>query len=135
MTKKPFIYEDTITSRNAAVCAAVPANIAGKQELFATLAKQLSFPDYFGENWDAFEECLRDLSWLPTGLVVLTHADVPLINDVASASTYLAILSDAVRKMSKPEEHMLSVIFPIRFREPIEWLLRSQWIQETKRST
>jgi hypothetical protein len=90
------------------------------------LAKQLNFPDYVGENWDGFEECLRDLSWLPVGRVVLTHADVPLVNDVANARTYVAILGDAVRRMSDSEDHKLSVVFPIEFREKIEWLLRSK---------
>ena len=24
----------------------------------------MMFPDYFGNNWDAFEECIRDMSWI-----------------------------------------------------------------------
>jgi hypothetical protein len=116
------------------VYAVIPANVVSKQALMAMLAKQLNFPDYSGENWDGFEECLHDLSWLPAGQVILTHADVPLINDVANARTYVAILSDAVRKMSKSEDHALSVVFPIKFREQIEWLLRSQRIQDAKPS-
>jgi hypothetical protein len=135
MSQGPFIYGDESPSHGVAVRASVPAHIAGKEELLTMLANQLCFPDYFGGNWDAFDECVRDLSWLPDGRVVLAHADVPLINDVANARTYLAILSCAVRKMSKSEDHPLSVIFPVAFREQIEWLLRLQQVQDTKRST
>ena len=31
--------------------------------LFEALARQLGFPDWFGRNWDALEDCLTDLSW------------------------------------------------------------------------
>jgi len=135
MSNESFIYGDESTSRSLSARVSVPARIASKEELLTTLANHLRFPDYFGGNWDAFEECLRDLSWLSVGRVVLTHADIPLVNDVANARTYLAILSDAVHKMSKSEDHPLSVAFPSKFREQIEWLLRSQRSQDAKRST
>lgn len=35
-----------------------------KDQLLATMKDALSFPDYFGMNWDALDEVLQDLSWL-----------------------------------------------------------------------
>ena len=67
--------------------------------------------------------------------MVLVHGDVPLVNDVANARTYIAILGDAVHKMSTSEDHPLSVVFPAEFREQIDWLHRSGKRQETRRFT
>lgn len=33
-------------------------------ECYATLRKQLSLPDYFGNNLDALEEVLEDMEWI-----------------------------------------------------------------------
>jgi hypothetical protein len=52
---------------------------------------------------------------VPAGHVFLEHADVPLVYEVANARTYLAIVSDAVRKMSKSDDHPLPVVFLINF--------------------
>lgn len=32
-----------------------------KENLFVEFSKKLDFPDYFGNNWDSFEEILFDL--------------------------------------------------------------------------
>ncbi len=35
-----------------------------KWSFLEQMARSLRFPAYFGNNWDALEECLTDLSWL-----------------------------------------------------------------------
>ncbi len=35
--------------------------VTSEPELHESLAEALSFPDYYGKNWDAFRDCLSDL--------------------------------------------------------------------------
>ena len=46
-------------------------NTGSKAELLAAFARALSFPDWFGANWDALADCLGDLSWLPASAYLL----------------------------------------------------------------
>ncbi len=39
-------------------------DITDKDSFFNEFAKKLNFPAYFGKNWDAFYDCMTDLSWL-----------------------------------------------------------------------
>ena len=39
------------------------ASVSDKDQLLGQLASALAFPDWFGHNWDALEDCLTDLSW------------------------------------------------------------------------
>ena len=47
------------------------AGAAGKDALLQRIARALAFPDWFGGNWDALEDCLTDLSWSNAGGHVL----------------------------------------------------------------
>ena len=89
--------------------AIVPAGIKNEAMLMDALSVALRFPDYFGGNWDALNECIRDLSWLSSGDVILTHEDLPLSEDWASLSTYLSILRDAVEKWNTTGSNLIFV--------------------------
>lgn len=46
--------------------------VTGKKGFLNKTAAGLGFPAYFGMNWDAFSDCLTDMSWRPAaGYVVL----------------------------------------------------------------
>ena len=65
--------------------------------LLIEFARVMDFPDYFGHNWDALEECLADLEWLPAkGYVLLINDAVQVLpNDEEEYETFLEILRDA----------------------------------------
>jgi len=65
--------------------------------LLSECARALDFPDYFGHNWDALEECLADLEWLPTKgyILLITDAAQVLPDDEEEYETFLDVLRDA----------------------------------------
>ena len=71
--------------------------------LLDEFARVLAFPDYFGHNWDAFEECLADLEWLPAKgyIVLITDTDAVLPDDEEEYDTLLEVLDDAGEAWSK----------------------------------
>ncbi|MBA2546772.1 MAG: barstar family protein [Solirubrobacterales bacterium] len=46
------------------VAAIDGAATGSKQDLMSALSEAMELPDWFGGNWDALDESLRDLSWL-----------------------------------------------------------------------
>ena len=49
-----------------------------KQAILKSISEALAFPEWFGRNWDALEDCLGDLSWRPQGGHVLLFDDIAL---------------------------------------------------------
>jgi RNAse (barnase) inhibitor barstar len=119
---KNFIFNRHLPAR-VAFEARVPAGITTKEALMDALQSALRFPEYFGGNWDALEECVRDLSWLPEGDVVLLNEDLPLSNNRADLVTYLSILFDAIDKWDSAKERQLLVVFPPGTEETVRGLL------------
>lgn len=86
-----------------------------KQDLLRALATGLNLPKYFGHNWDALEECLRDLSWLgDESTIVLLHEQLPLA-DEDQRKTYIEILRNALQT----QKGRLRIIFPARIDEEL----------------
>ncbi len=65
-------------------------DLASKVAFLDALRGAAGFPDWVGNNWDAFEDAMTDLSWLPLGpLLVVVPAPVPslaidILGDVSS---------------------------------------------------
>jgi RNAse (barnase) inhibitor barstar len=56
----------------------VPRGVRSKEKLLRLLSQALRFPNYFGGNWDALEECLHDLHWLPEKInIAIVHEQWP----------------------------------------------------------
>jgi RNAse (barnase) inhibitor barstar len=75
--------------------------------LFAEFARALSFPDYFGANWAALEDCLSDLGWLPAPayLLVVDAADDVLADEPLERTGLFAdLLVRVARAWGQPVE-------------------------------
>jgi RNAse (barnase) inhibitor barstar len=104
--------------------------------VFTEFARALGFPDYFGHNWDAMEECLADLEWLPAkGYVLLiTDAQEVIPDDEEEYETLLEILSDAGEAWSKGQAGGGSRAIPFHALFAVseqERLRRKHWDLET----
>lgn len=79
---------------------------ASPADMFDDLAERLHFPDYFGRNLDALNDCMRDVAsheygWhaAATGLVIVLRAfDAFAAADRRTAHTMLDIFADQARR-------------------------------------
>ena len=55
--------DEVLDAVKATGMAVAKVRFAAKEELLKNIAQALDFPDWFGHNWDALEDCLTDLSW------------------------------------------------------------------------
>ncbi|WP_243705038.1 barstar family protein [Micromonospora sp. KC723] len=71
---------------------------------FYEFSDALLFPAYFGWNWDALSDCLRDLNWLPADgyLIVFENALQLLSSSAEDQHTLFRILYQAVRHWASP---------------------------------
>ena len=79
---------------------AIRIDLAGCQDkagFLGRIAAALGFPAWFGDNWDAFYDCLADLSWRPGKGWVLILENVHDLRLIAPEvlDTALAIMGDA----------------------------------------
>ncbi len=94
------------------------ARIDARHEPLDAIARALRFPEWFGRNWDALEDCLGDLSWRAGGAEVLVFDTYPdgdergLLIDVLRSSAeywagrsrpFFAVFIDPRRELPLPD--------------------------------
>jgi RNAse (barnase) inhibitor barstar len=87
-------------------------NIERKEQLLNHVATALHFPNHFGQNWDALEECLTDLEWVDGDgyLIYFDHIDGLLTAHPDQFATFVEIVRDAVESWKEDGEAMVVVL-------------------------
>ena len=78
-----------------------------KADFLDHIAKAMGFPQWFGHNWDALADCLKDLSWLPgKGWVVVLekskHFGAGHRDEFDEAMHLMAEVADFWRPQDRP---------------------------------
>ena len=126
--KPPFVFlgDPNGSATELDFLVDVPTGIQTKVDLLAHYEKEGRFPVYFGGNWDALLDCLRDFSWTNRKKIIIAHNDLPLVNREGDLRIYLEILETAVNDWMESRqgpfagtpngmayvEHELVVVFP-----------------------
>ncbi len=95
----------------------VPPRLEGKTALLEFLKEALRFPSYFGDNWDALNDCLADVAE-GADKFVLVHHDLPLESEPDEQRTYLEIMGHAAAETDR-----LDVVFPETYRARLAEIL------------
>lgn len=75
-----------------------------KESLLEAIGSVLGFPEYYGANWDALEECLTDVSWREGPLyLALRHAEALEEDD---RDTLLDIFQEAARHWTASDKEI-----------------------------
>lgn len=128
-------YEGVFSVDNdLGVVVAIPRGISCRRDLFRQYAIGLGAPgEYFGHNWDSFNDCLMDLQWLSAVDVYVVHKEIPEFC-IEYKSIYIRIIDGAsVGWASERTDiacieidnyliHRLHFLFPAELRGSIESL-------------
>ncbi|MFG3299220.1 barstar family protein [Micromonospora chersina] len=80
------------------------AKMTDADVVFYEFSDALLFPGYFGWNWNALSDCLRDLNWLPADayLIVVERAPLLMSGSPDERQTLFRVLSRAARSWASP---------------------------------
>ncbi|MDH3706288.1 MAG: barstar family protein [Acidimicrobiia bacterium] len=112
-----YAVADEVAARGWRCLADDLSAVTDKATLLAALARAVDAPDYFGGNWDALVDVLRDLSWTPAmGYVVLLDGcGAPLRRCPADWAVALDIFAETVTWWT---EHTTPMRFVLRDPDP-----------------
>ncbi len=68
-----------------------------KNGLLDRIAQSFEFPDWFGHNWDALQDCLTDMSWQPAEgyVMILENCDAFRADHSEDFETVLRVFGSA----------------------------------------
>lgn len=87
----PFDASERVRDRGWTMFHVDGSTAVDKRSFLAAMATGCGFPQWFGHNWDALSDALRDLSWVPApGYVLLidhsarirAHRDWALVTEI-----------------------------------------------------
>jgi len=119
-----FKYEvDPLSQRGPnKLAAVVPSGITSSDRLLQVLYEELQLPSYFGFNWNALSDCLRDLHWVSHRDVFIIHEELPALSR-SDLEVYLEVLDECSRDWKAEEAHRVVVVFPQARRAEIDSLI------------
>lgn len=72
LTEEPAEFEAAVRAAELALFRIDARAARTRSAVLGLISRTLSFPSWFGRNWDALEDCLTDLSWIEgPGLVIV----------------------------------------------------------------
>ena len=85
--------------------------ISDQNSFFKEFAITLNFPDYFGHNWDAFYDCITDLSWINQHRFLIVYKNPHKFMHLNPEAWNIAntVLLDAIEFWNKHGKQMLIV--------------------------
>jgi len=86
--------------------------IEKKEQFLNHAAVAMKFPSHFGNNWDAFYDCLTDLDWVETEgyLIYFDHTDAFASHHESQLETVVELFQDAVDYWKGEGKPMLVVL-------------------------
>lgn len=75
---------------------------SGKAEMLAAISAALAFPEWFGGNWDALEDCLADLSWRKGAGHVILISNAKRGDEYGILCDILALVAEHWRGRGQP---------------------------------
>jgi hypothetical protein len=119
-----FADEPPLRSADGAYVVEVPSDERDVIRFLGQLGCLLQFPNYYGQNWNALEDCLRDLAWIAEERVILCHRTLPSLPE-QELRVYLAVVLHSIEDWRPGEAHQLIAVFPELSRARVESLLQS----------
>ena len=86
--------------------------IEKKEQFLNHAAVAMKFPSHFGNNWDAFYDCLTDMDWVETEgyLIYFDHTDAFASHHESQLETVVELFQDAVDYWKGEGKPMLVVL-------------------------